>query len=98
MTTTYAKEAICAVCGTGAMYDYLGSTNRMGASDLDGRPAEMERSTMGFWIHICRKCWYIAPKISDAVENAKEIVESKDYKTRLNGEGYPKLANLFLCQ
>lgn len=98
MTTTYGEKAICAVCGTGAMYDYLGSTNCMGAFDLDGRPAEMERSTMGFWIHICRKCLYVASKISDEVENAKEIVESKDYKAQLNQEGYPKLANLFLCQ
>jgi len=80
------------------MYDYLGSTNNMGSSDLDGRPSEMARSTMAFWIHICSKCHYIAPKISDEVEGAKEVVESEDYRAQLNREGYPKLANLFLCQ
>lgn len=98
MTTTYSEQAKCAICGTTAMYDYLGSTNRMGSSDLDGRPAEMERSTMGFWIHICSKCHYVAPKISDEVEGAKEVVESEDYKAQLNREYYYKLANLFLCQ
>ena len=97
MTTTYGEKATCAVCGKEAMYSYLGSTNRMGDSDLDGRPSEMERSTMAFWIHICSKCLYIAPKISDEVEGAKEVVESDDYKAQLNREGYPKLANLFLC-
>lgn len=98
MTRTYGEKATCAICGTSAMYDYLGSTNCMGAPDLDGRPSEMERSTMGFWLHICRKCKYVAPKISDEIKGAKEIVESAYYKIRLNQEEYPKLANLFLCQ
>lgn len=98
MTTTYGEKATCAICGTEAMYSYLGSTNCMGAADLDGRPSEMERSTIGFRVHICRKCHYVAPKISDEVKGAKEVVESEDYKTQLNREGYPKLANLFLCR
>lgn len=98
MTTKYAEKTTCAVCGNEAMYDYLGSTNSMGSSDLDGRPSEMARSTMAFWIHICRKCLYIAPKISNEVKGAKEVVESDDYKAQLNLDGYPKLANLFLCQ
>ncbi len=98
MTTTYGEKARCAICGTEAMYSYIGSTNRMGDSDLDGRPSEMERSTIGFWIHICRKCHYVAPKISDEVEGAREVVKSEDYKAQLNREGYSKLANLFLCR
>lgn len=97
MTTKYAEKTTCAVCGNEAMYDYLGSTNRMGDSDLDGRPSEMERSTMAFWIHICSKCLYVAPKISNETEGAKETVKSDDYKAQLNRDGYPKLANLFLC-
>jgi len=98
MTTTYGEKTTCAVCGNSAMYTYLGSTNSMGASDLDGRSSEMERSTMAFWLHICNKCKYVASKISNEVEGAKEVVESEDYRAQLNREGYPKLANLFLCQ
>jgi len=98
MTTTYGEGTTCAVCGNFAMYTYLGSTNSMGASDLDGRPAEMERSTMAFWVHMCPKCKYVAPKISDVVEGAKEVVESVAYKEQLNRVGYYKLANLFLCR
>lgn len=98
MTTTYGEKTVCSICGNSAMYSYLGSTNCMGNPDLDGRPAEMERSTMAFWVHICNKCTYVAPKISDEVAGAKDVVESVDYKAQLNREGYPKLANLFLCR
>lgn len=98
MTTTYGEKTTCAVCGNSFMYSYLGSTNSMDDPDLDGRPSEMERSTMAFWIHICNRCKYVAPKISNEVEGAKEVVESEEYKKRLNQKGYPKLANLFLCR
>lgn len=98
MTTTYGERTTCAICGNSAMYSYLGSTSRMNDPDLDGRPAEMERSTMAFWIHICNKCNYVAPKISNGVDGARDVVESEDYKKQLNREGYPRLANLFLCQ
>jgi len=97
MTTTYGEKTTCAVCGNSAMYTYLSSTNSMGAPDLDGRPAEMERSTMAFWIHVCNSCEYVAPKISDAVEGARGVVASVDYKEQFNRAECAKLANLFLC-
>jgi hypothetical protein len=56
MTLPYFDDVVCAVCGNKSVTDGLMSTNTIGPPDLDMRPAEMQRSTMGYWVDNCEKC------------------------------------------
>ena len=60
MTTLFAKEQTCAVCGTTSTHHVLGSTNTMSPSDLDMRPAPMARWTLGGHVQCCLHCGYCA--------------------------------------
>ena len=60
MTTLFAKEQTCAVCGTTSTHHVLGSTNTMSPSDLDMRPAPMARWTLGGHVQCCPHCGYCA--------------------------------------
>src|SRR5688500_9746788 len=64
MTTFYDKEKECFVCGTRHTYSFIGSTNSMGASDLDTRPPMMARMTLAWQVHRCPNCGYCALDVS----------------------------------
>ena len=98
MTLPYFDDVICAVCGTESGVSGLMSTNTFGPSDLDTRPSEMKRSTMGYWVQNCGKCGYCAADLSDESENSQRVVETAEYKSMLNDENYPILANYFRCK
>ena len=67
----------CAVCGHTFEGRILTSTNSMGLPDLDLRPAEMARSTLGMEITVCPNCHYVAHDIADPVsEETKNFVLS----------------------
>jgi len=96
-TTVFEEEVECAVCGEKVEVSLIGSTNTMGWSDLDMRPAEMQRSTMPMWIQYCPHCGYCAGNVSELVEGAEEIIGTDEYISQLENEEYPDLANMFLC-
>jgi len=76
----------------------IGSTNCFGPSDLDTRPAEMERSTMPYWVQRCPSCGYCVENVeAKASEAARRLVESKGYKEILTDERFPELSNQFHC-
>lgn len=97
MTTFYSEELECYVCGKTSTQTSVGSTNVFGSPDLDGRPPEMQRSTMGAWVQRCPSCGYCSADISEGKPGTRELVESDSYKNQLGDPGYPKLANMFLC-
>lgn len=97
MTTMYNEVVRCAVCGSDSEFAALGSTNRFGSPDLVTRPPEMERSTLFVWIQRCPQCGYCAPDLSEAPNQADQLVNGPAYKRQLSDSRFPKLANTFLC-
>lgn len=97
MTTIFESDETCAACGTTTKITAIGSTNTMGAPDLDTRPAEMARSTMPLWLHECPGCGHIARDLSRAHAVAAEVVRTDAYKAQRHDPAYPELANKFLC-
>lgn len=95
--TSFRQETVsCAVCGTPSEYTLLSSTNAFGPPDLDTRPAEMMRSTLGYWVQCCPHCGYCAPRV-DKTPSAPQALQSKAYKQQRFNPAYPSLANAFLC-
>ena len=96
-TTVFNDEIECAACGEKVEVTLIGSTNTMGYSDLDMRPAEMQRSTMPMWIQYCPHCGYCASSLNFLIDGAGDVIDSEEYKTQLENENYPEIANHFLC-
>ena len=98
MTTIFPQEAACGLCGEKSSYMAIGSTNCFGPSDLDTRPAEMERSTIPYWVQRCPNCGYCAEALEIKVsETVRRLVESNGYKDALMDDRFPKLSNEFHC-
>ena len=81
MTTLMREEYTCSVCGHTHEYVVIGSTNCFGYSDLDFRPAEMQRSTMAHWLQECPECGYVSKNVSASTEITREFLEQEDYRT-----------------
>jgi len=66
-------------------YYEIGSTNSFGSPDLDLRPPQMQRGTMGEWIQQCPACGYVSGRIdNDPGKVTKKWLKSKAY-TRSDG-------------
>jgi hypothetical protein len=99
MTTYYKEIKQCSVCGAENEYAGIGSTGTFGPQDLDTRPPERKRSTIVAWVQRCPDCGYCAADVSETCcQEAREIVNSREYKERLNDPTYPELAKFFLCK
>ena len=81
MTTIFHDECKCAVCGCKHTYLVIGSTNSFGYADLDFRPAEMQRSTMEYWLQECPECGYVSSSVEDEPLITREFLEQKPYRT-----------------
>ncbi|MBN1458458.1 MAG: hypothetical protein JXA57_02910 [Armatimonadetes bacterium] len=97
MTTMFSQEQTCALCGKTSTQNVLGSTNTMGPSDLDMRPAPMARWTLDEQVQCCPHCDYCAWDISEATEAAGEIVANDSYRVELARESVPELTRRYLC-
>lgn len=97
MTTLVQENHTCLVCGETSEFVEIGSTNQVGAYDLDSRPPEMLRSTIPYWIQRCPHCGYCAPQVWVGPESAGEIIQSDAYLGQLSDRFYPALADHFLC-
>lgn len=97
MTLPLESDDTCAVCGTVSHQTHLLSTTWFGASDLDGRPPQLKRSTMPWWVHRCPECGYRASDIAKAPPTAGETVRSEAYQEQLSDSRMPDLARSFLC-
>jgi len=98
MTTMHQEEVSCAVCGSAQMVMELGSTNAFGSMDLDTRPPEMQRSTMGLWVHECAACGFVSEQLEEASESECEVTRSERYQAEWKRENRPRLASRFVCR
>jgi len=99
MTTVFLTEKKCFVCGRKNRYPQVGtSMTIIGTKDLDGRPAQMQRSSIYMLIQRCIFCGYCTMDISDGLPEDKQVVESKEYAAQLTNQGYPETANAYLCR
>ncbi len=81
MSTQGFEDHTCAVCGKTRRYIVLTSTSAFGSPDLDLRPPELERSTMGLWVHECPDCGYIGRKVSDRTTVTEEYLQTPEYRS-----------------
>ena len=80
MSTFFDETYTCAVCGKEAQYEALGSTNTFGGTaDLDGRPPEMARSTMSFWVQECPHCGYVSDSVADPTTVTQQWLQGEAY-------------------
>ena len=81
--TTYRRNAkICSVCGAESIHHVLQSTNTFGdGPDLDGRPGEMMRSTMGMWVQECPVCGVVACDLEEDGPVTAQWLKQKSYRT-----------------
>ena len=81
MTTIFPLEVKCAVCHRDVEVTMIGSTNQFGSPDLDFRPPEMMRSTMGSWLHECPGCGYCAESLDEADAETVAIVKADAFRS-----------------
>ncbi|MGN0701942.1 MAG: hypothetical protein ACI4KL_02045 [Lentihominibacter sp.] len=81
MTSCFSEEYTCSVCGAKNKYRVIASTNALGSADLDLRPPEMQRSTMGMWVQECPDCGYVSGQVSDESTVTKQWLQSEEYVT-----------------
>ena len=82
MSTIDYENIECSICKETNRYPVLMSTNTFGGGpDLDLRPAEMQRSTMDFWIQECPNCGYVAPYVSIESKISSDFLKSDRYLT-----------------
>ena len=98
MSTMYPEMFRCSVCGAKNEYPVLTSTNTLGGPDLDLRPAEMQRSTMSWWIQECPKCGYVSYKVSDKSPVPKVWLSSSEYSSCEGISFFSELARRFYKQ
>ena len=93
-----AAEALprCAVCGTGSRQPPFRPNPPEQAPDLDLRPGEPLRSTMGAWLQQCPHCGYAAPDITRAHPAAAQAVAAAPFRALVNDSSHPLLARRFL--
>ncbi len=82
MTTVFPETVKCSVCGAENEMMVVASTNTFGGTmDLDTRPPEMKRSTMGYWVQECSACGYAATDLTDETTLDRSFFETAAYKT-----------------
>jgi hypothetical protein len=97
MTTLHQDQKTCGVCGAKSTHTVMGSSNTMGAADLDLRPPPMLRDTLPLQMQECPKCGYCVADIGRARDGVKELVCSAAYAKVLKDPGRPALCNRFLA-
>ncbi len=97
MTTYATVTKKCAHCGAKVKCDVLNSTNEFGSPDLDLRPAEMARSTMGTWLQQCPHCHFVNSDLNEPLATADQLLASEAYRKLINDAGIPELAKRFAC-
>ncbi|MDB5370895.1 MAG: hypothetical protein JWP20_2453 [Roseomonas sp.] len=87
----------CAVCGGESRQPPFRPGAPEQAPDLDLRPGEPLRGTMGRWLQQCPHCAYAAPDIARAHPAAAEAVAAAPFRALVAETSYPALARRFLA-
>lgn len=102
MTRMRPTEIQCCVCGETSTQSLLESTSSFGAPDLDGRPAPLERHTIGMLVQCCPNCGYCARRVDDCGNSTaatlRSFVDDGAYQRQLRDATKPELANQYLCR
>jgi hypothetical protein len=88
------QQVTCAVCGAESRQFVPGASEGDSPPDFDTRPADAALET---WVAMCPRCGYSAEDISTAHTGTAEVVQSAEYRERLNDSRFPELARRFLC-
>lgn len=94
---TAPAGVVCAVCGTESRQILFRPSAPEQAPDLDLRPGQPLRATMGRWLQQCPQCGYAAPDISEAHPAAAQAVGAANFRALLNEASHPPLARRFLA-
>jgi hypothetical protein len=87
----------CAVCGNESRQTLFRASAPEQAPDLDLRPGQPLRGTMGRWLQQCPHCGYSAPDITQAHPAAAQAVGGANFRALLNDASHPPLARRFLA-
>jgi hypothetical protein len=88
---------LCGVCGTESRQTLFRPGAPEQAPDLDLRPGQPLRATMGRWLQQCPNCGYAAPDITQAHPAAAQAVGAANFRALLNEASHPPLARRFLA-
>lgn len=94
---TAPGEVTCAVCSTDSRQVVFRPGAPEQAPDLDLRPGEPLRSTMGHWLQQCPRCGYAAPDIREARPSAARVVAAAPFRSLVNEATHPPLSRRFLA-
>lgn len=89
--------ARCALCGADNQVAPEPQVQPAEPPDLDTRPGEPLRSTLGAWVQTCASCGYCASDISVGHARAAELVGSEAYRQVLEDPALPEKARPFLA-
>lgn len=94
---TQSSLVRCGNCGAESRFPFLLHADEQEPPDLDTRPGEGLRSSIGLWVARCPFCGYCAGDISGIHELAGPVVDSEGYHKQLQDERFPEKANDFIC-
>jgi hypothetical protein len=73
------SQGSCGVCGNPVRAPFRAPQPDI-APDLDMRPGEPARSTLGDWIQVCSRCGAAAADLTALPSTARAVVESDEYR------------------
>jgi hypothetical protein len=89
--------AVCAVCSTESRQPPFRASAPEQAPDLDLRPGEPLRGSIGHWLQQCPRCGYAAPDIREARPSAARVVAAAPFRALVNDAASPALSRRFLA-
>lgn len=95
VTTVDHRAVICGVCTTESVQAIMTSTSAFGASDLDMRPPEPQRSALWLAVQRCPSCGFRASSLEAGDEDLRELMDA-GYDAVVADESLPELARDFL--
>jgi hypothetical protein len=96
MTTMYPAVKTCGNCGAPNDVMVISSTSSFGYVDLDTRPPPLLRHNLAHEIECCALCGYCSPNLEERPRNSKDVVQSVEYRSTLEGVG-PTFLREFQC-
>lgn len=88
---------VCAVCSTESRQPVFRASAPEQAPDLDLRPGEPLRGSIGHWLQQCPRCGYAAPDIREARPSAARVVAAAPFRALINDAATPALSRRFLA-